>query len=77
VAAGRAYVDESLLSPEHPPFYIAVGALDQQSVQNSAENLAYVLSLQGWPHEFVLHPNRGHELGADDFDDAWQLWTSR
>lgn len=74
VAAGRAFVDTSLLSTDRPPMYIAVGALDIQTVQDSAHNLAYVLSLEAWPHDLVIHPDSGHQLSAADFTLAWSLW---
>jgi predicted esterase len=75
VAAGRSFVDTALLSSEQPPIYIAAGALDGQQIQDSAQNLAYVLSLEGWPHQYVLHPQSGHELSAADFASAWALWS--
>ncbi len=74
VAAGRSYVDATLLSQASPPGYIAVGALDGKPVQNSAQNLAYFLSQQGWPNQFVLHPMRGHEVWPDDIEVAGALW---
>jgi len=76
VAAGRTFIDESLLQPDHPPFYVAVGALDTASVQSSAQNLDAVLAQHGWPHDFVQHADRGHEIRADDFEGAWAAWTA-
>ncbi len=76
VAAGRSFVDEKLLSAQQPPMYIAVGELDQLQVQQSAENLAYVLSLHNWPHQFIIHSQRGHEIWPDDVQAAWKLWTA-
>ena len=70
VAAGRSYVDESLMPKDADPFYVAVGELDVDSVKNSASNLAFVLGQHAWPVDFVLHSNRGHEIRADDFDGA-------
>ena len=75
VAAGRGYVDETLFGTARPPFYIAVGELDLPEVQNSAQNLAYVLSLHNWPRQFVLHSNRGHEIWLDDLQAGWALWN--
>jgi predicted esterase len=77
VGAGRSYVDESLLVDEQPPMYIAVGELEIDSVKASAENLAFVLSTHQWPHELVVHEDRGHEIRADDFDLAWTAWSAR
>jgi len=74
IAAGRSYVDESLLWDEEPPFYIAVGDEDSVAVQNSAQNLAFVLSQEGWPHEYVVHPGRGHWMEPGDLQSAWALW---
>ena len=76
VAAGRSFVDESTFGSDRPPIYVAVGALDTEQVQNSAQNLAYVLWLNRWPHDFVLHPASGHELSVGDFSGAWALWTA-
>jgi len=76
VASGRLFVDESLLSPIKPPLYLAVGSLDSQQVQNSAQNLAWVLWLNDWEHCYKVHPGRGHGVAADDFANAWQLWTN-
>ena len=76
VAAGRAFVDTSLLADERPPFYIAVGALDGQQIQDSAQNLAYVLNLEGWSNDYVVHAGSGHTIMPLDFDMAWSAWTS-
>jgi len=77
VGAGRSYVDESLLADARPPFYIAVGALELDTVKNSAQNLAFVLSQNDWPHQLVEHPNQGHEIHESDFDLAWDTWGAR
>ena len=75
VAAGRSYVDASLLSPHHPPFYIAVGAMDSQPIQDSAQNLALALAQHDWPRTFVRHMDRGHEIRVDDMNAAWTTWN--
>ncbi len=75
VAAGRSYIDVQLLAAAKPPMYIASGALDIQSVQNSAQNLAFFLSQQNWPHAYVLHQGRGHEIWPDDIEAAAALWS--
>ena len=54
---------------------MAVGALDSQQVQNSAQNLAWVLWLNEWPYCYKVHPGRGHTVASDDFQNAWQVWT--
>lgn len=74
VAAGRAFIDEMLMPPEGTPFYVAVGAMDQDSVKNSAQNLASVLDKHKWTNDFILHSDRGHEVRADDFDGAAVTW---
>ena len=76
VAAGRSFVDENLLSIEQPPMYIAVGELDVEQVKQSAQNLAFVLSQNNWPHKFIVHSQRGHEIWPDDVAAAWKLWTA-
>jgi poly(3-hydroxybutyrate) depolymerase len=74
VAAGRSFVDESLMPPTSTPFYIAVGDLDTAAVKSSAGNLASVLDAHTWPNDHVVHGNRGHEIRADDFDGAAAIW---
>ena len=74
VAAGRTFIDESLMPADGRPFYVAVGALDTQTVQDSASNLAFVLDKHVWQNDFIVHQNRGHEIRADDFDGAALAW---
>ncbi|WP_437330808.1 alpha/beta hydrolase [Sorangium sp. So ce381] len=76
VGAGRMVIEEHLFSEERPPIYIAVGALELASTIASAENLADVLTQHGWEHELVVHPERGHEIHADDFSRAWETWIA-
>ncbi len=77
VGAGRSAVDPATLAAHRPPIYIAVGELETATVKNSAQNLAYVLSLEGWVHDLVVHPARGHEVRADDLVAAFSLWSER
>jgi predicted esterase len=74
VAAGQTYITKT--GAARPPFYVAVGADDAASVQSSAASLASFLSSKAWPHAYVVHPNRGHELRVDDLDAAWAIWTA-
>lgn len=74
VAAGRSFVDTALFPAERAPFFLRVGQLDQTSVKNSAQNLAYVLSQQGWPHDFKLQAGKGHELWPSDLAAAFASW---
>lgn len=76
VGAGRMVIEEHLFSEERPPIYIAVGELELASTIASAENLADVLTQHGWEHELVVHPERGHEIHADDFSRAWETWIA-
>jgi predicted esterase len=75
VGAGRSILEEELFSHARPPFYIAVGALETAHVIASAYNLEAVLTEHGWPHELVVHPDRGHEMHTDDFASAWRTWA--
>ncbi|WP_437901147.1 alpha/beta hydrolase [Sorangium sp. So ce124] len=76
VGAGRMVIEEDLFSEERPPIFIAVGELELASTIASAENLADVLTQHGWEHELVVHPERGHEIHADDFSRAWETWLA-
>ncbi|WP_437803737.1 alpha/beta hydrolase [Sorangium sp. So ce693] len=76
VGAGRMVIEEDLFSEERPPIFIAVGELELASTIASAENLADVLTQHGWEHELVVHPERGHEIHADDFSRAWETWIA-
>jgi predicted esterase len=76
VGAGRTFVDESLTGAARPPFYIAVGANEAESTRRDAEHLASVLSLRGFPTEYVVHAGRGHELREDDLESAWLTWRA-
>lgn len=73
VGAGR-WVSADGAEPGLPPFYISVGALELSSTRDSAENLAYVLSLHDVEHQLFVDPARGHSLTAGDFTRAWALW---
>lgn len=75
VGAGRFEIDESLFPDAHPPIYLAVGQSELRATQRSAANLYQVLSLQHWPVEYVSHPQRGHEIRADDVEAAWMFWN--
>jgi predicted esterase len=77
VGAGRSAIDESRSSARRPPFYVAVGDTELDVTQKAAEHLASVLSLRQWPIEYVIHPERGHELHADDFAIAWMTWHEK
>jgi predicted esterase len=74
VGAGRSIIEEEQFSQFQAPFYIAVGAQETAPVIASAYNLHVVLTGHGWPHEFVVHVDRGHEIHTDDFTSAWQTW---
>lgn len=74
VAAGRSFVDTALLPTHRPPVFIRVGELDQTSVKNSAQNLAFVLSQESWPHDFKLQAGKGHELWPSDVAAAFATW---
>ncbi len=74
VGAGRTAIDESLSGPNRLPFYLAVGDQEAASTRQDAANLAHVLTLRGWPLQYVVHPGRGHELHEDDLASAWSTW---
>jgi hypothetical protein len=74
VGAGRTAVDEALSGAAHPPFYLAVGDQETAVTRQDAAALAHVLTLRGWPLQFVVHPGRGHELHVDDLASAWTAW---
>ncbi|HZF53882.1 MAG TPA: hypothetical protein VE093_34795 [Polyangiaceae bacterium] len=74
VGAGRSSIDESLMPAKATPFYIAVGALELESTQSGAQNLAYVLDKHAWPNDLVIHPGQGHSVTASDFDGACATW---
>jgi len=74
IRAGRTAVDESRTGRARPPFYLAVGDKEPDFTLRDADHLASVLSLRGFPIEYVIHAGRGHELRADDLDAAWFTW---
>jgi predicted esterase len=74
VGAGRTAVDESLTGAARPPFYLAVGAEEEEVTQKDAATLAQVLDRGGWKTAHVVHPGRGHEVHEDDLAAAWTLW---
>ncbi len=74
VGAGRSVVDERLFGAARPPLYLAVGAEEAEATRQDAATLAQALTRRGWPLRYVVHPDRGHGIAADDLASAWETW---
>ena len=74
VGAGRSVVDERLFGAARPPLYLAVGADEAEGTRKDASTLAEALAQKGWPLRYVVHPDRGHGITADDLASAWGAW---
>jgi predicted esterase len=74
VGAGRTTIDDAQVVASPVPLYVAVGGEEAGSTRQDASVLAHTLTARSWPVTYRVHPERAHELGADDLAAAWTAW---